>query len=129
MEKEITQQIQIHFRGYKVFLVNLSQVDIDELVYSTFSILSLDHEIITSETPYFQIKNIPAAHAVHLETLDGMEDGVIYYQLNILKSKEFNFDGQLNLDTKKKSGISTPPPTADCPIKKIRTDKSSILKI
>lgn len=129
IEEHISKHILIHIRGYEVLLANLSEDTIEELVYCTFSVLNTGTEIVVSEAPYYQIQNIPAKHTVHLETLDGMEDGNIYYQLNSLKSGSHIFEGKLNLDTKKKSGMIKPLPVSDCPIKKIKTDKSSVVKI
>lgn len=128
-EKDINQEIQIHIRKYEVYLVNLSDDMIDELCYCTFSVFTTDDEIITSEIPHYKIQNILPKHAVHLETLDGMEDGTIYYQLNSLKFGDFVFDEKINLDTKKKSGMIKPFPIADCPIIKIKTEASSVVKI
>lgn len=128
-KKDIIQKIQIHIRGYEIYLVNLFEESIEELSYCTFSIFTTDDEIVTSEIPHYQIQKIPSKHAVHLETLDGMEDGTIYYQLNSLKFGDFIFDEKINLDAKKKSGMTKLLPIADCPIVKIKTEASSIVKI
>jgi len=128
-EKDIIQYVQIHIRGYEVFLINLLEEPIKELSYCTFSIFTTDDEIVTSEIPHYQIQNIPSKHAVHLETLDGMEDGTIYYQLNSLKIGDFIFDEKINLDAKKKSGMTKSFPLADCPIIKVKTEASSVVKI
>lgn len=128
-EKNIIKYIQIHIRGYEVFLVNLLEESIEELSYCTFSIFTTEDEIVTSETPHYQIRNIPAKHSVHLETLDGMEDGAIYYQLNSLKFGDFIFDEKINLDSRKKSGMTKLLPIVDCTIIKIKTEASSIVKI
>lgn len=128
-EKDIIRYVQIHIRGYEVFLVNLMEESIEELSYCTFSIFTTDDEIVTSEIPHYQIQNIPAKHAIHLETLDGMEDGAIYYQMNSLKFGDFIFNEKINLNPKKKSGMTKSFPLANCPIVKVKTEASSVVKI
>ncbi len=122
MNTTIQENVYIAIQHNKVFLVNRLEEPIEELIYSTYMVLTVDETIGVSDAPHYQIKNIPAGHAVLLEVLDGWEDGSIHYEMVILKSANQNLNESQSLKQKKLSGLIKLPPLADCNIEKISVD-------
>jgi len=120
-------KIEIIIQHKKVYLVNKLDESINELIYSTFSMLTTDEVIGVSAAPHYQIQNIPAGHAVYLETLDGWEDGAIYYQMTSLKTISISFQETFTLKQKPLSGLVKLPPLANCKIEKIKSDKGFVV--
>lgn len=123
MNNVLQQKVQILIQHKKVYLVNKLDEPIDQLVYNTFSMLTTDDDIAISDTPHYQIEDIPAGDAVYLETLDGREDGTIYYNLVSIKTASISLTDTFQLKQKKLSGLISLPPLADCTIQKINTEK------
>ena len=127
MKDELYNKIQILIQHKKVYLVNKLDEPIENLIYSTFSMLTTDDAIGVSDSPHYQIQNIPTGQAVYLETLDGWEDGTIYYNLVSLKTTSITLDDSFTLKQKPLSGLVKLPPLADCTIEKIKSDKGFIV--
>ena len=122
-------QIEIIIQRGMVYLVNKLDESINTLVYSTFSMLTTDNEIGISDTPNYQIQNIPAGHAVYLETLDGWEDGAIYYSLVSLETASISINESFSLKQKALSGLVKLPQLANCLIEKLHSTAGFIVKI
>ena len=127
MKEQLYNKIQIIIQHKKVYLANKLDEPIERLVYSTFSMLTMDNDIGISDAPHYQIQHIPAGHIVHLETLDGWEDGSIYYTLVSLKTASITSKESFSLKQKPLSGLVALPPLADCKIEKINTEKGFIV--
>lgn len=126
---ELYNKIEIIIQRGQVYLVNKLEEPINTLIYSTFSMITTDDEIGVSAAPHYQIQNIPAGQAVYLETLDGWEDGSIYYHLVSLKTASFTSEESFTLKEKKLSGLIKLPQLADCKIQKIKSDKGFVVNI
>lgn len=129
MKEKLSEKLTIIIQQGKVYLSNQLTESIEELVYSTFSMVTMDDDIAISDAPHYQIQNIPAAHAVYLETLDGWEDGAIYYNLVSLKTASILSEEGFQLKEKKLSGLIKLPPLANCTIEKIKSDKGFIASV
>jgi len=67
-----------------VYLANMTEVDVNSLVYSTFSSQLIDDSdgtILYSVHIFFRIEDIPAKSYLELENIDPYEDGSIHYIL------------------------------------------------
>lgn len=126
---EIYKKVYICHQKGKVYLVNQLAERIESLKYSTFSMLTDDERIGVSSAPTYSMENIPKGHAIYLETLDGWEDGSIYYQLKSLKTANINFNEELTLKEKKLSGMLKLPPLANVVIEKISTENAFTIDI
>ena len=129
IEVKIYKSVYICIQHKKVYLINKLSELISELRYSTFSMLTLDDQIGVSSAPHYKILNIPAGQAMYLETLDGWEDGSIYYQLESIKTASFSHDKSFILNQKQLSGMIALPPLAGCNVEKINTSEGFILNI
>ena len=123
----IQKDIKIYIQRNEVYLVNLLSEPIIEITYSTFSMLTGDDAIAISSAPHYRIKDLPAQHCIHLETLDGWEDGTIYYQIQSLSTASFSSDEVWTLDKKQLSGIVKLPPLVTSNIEKIKTEDHFIV--
>jgi hypothetical protein len=120
-------KIEIIIQQKQVYLVNRLDESINELVYSTFSMMTTDDAIGVSSAPHYRIQDIPAGHAVYLETLDGWEDGAIYYSLVSVEIASISSEETFTLKQKPLSGLVKLPPLSDCKIEKIKSDKGFVV--
>lgn len=127
IESKIYKSVYICTQNKKVYLINKLTEPISELIYSTFSMLTTDDQIGISDAPHYKIQNIPAGQAVYVETLDGWEDGSIYYQLQSIKTASFSDENAFTLNQKSLSGMITLPTLANCVVEKIAADKGFIV--
>lgn len=125
--KELYNKIEILIQHKKVYLVNKLDEIINSLVYNTFSMVSIDNEIGISDAPHYQIQDIPAGHAIYLETLDGWEDGSIYYQVISVKTASIALQDAFTLKQKVRSGLIKLPPIANCSIEKLHSTSGFIV--
>jgi hypothetical protein len=78
------EKIRLFKEKTYVYLVNMTEVSIKSLVYSTFSSQLIDDgdgTILYSGHLYFRIEDIPAKSYLELEIIDPYEDGSIHYIL------------------------------------------------
>ncbi|MGB0863738.1 MAG: hypothetical protein ACPG19_02085 [Saprospiraceae bacterium] len=127
MKEQLYNKIEILIQRKKVYLVNKLDETIEQLAYSTFSMVTTDNQVGVSDAPNYQIQNIPAGHAIYLETLDGWEDGVIYYDLVSLKTASISINKGFSLKQKPLSGLIPLPPLANCSVEKISSQKGFIV--
>lgn len=129
MNTTIQKNVFIIIQHNKVFLVNQLEEPIKELVYSTYSVVTIDDTIGISDAPHYRIENIPFGHSVLLEVLDAWEDGSIHYELVALKSVTHSLNTSQPLKQKKLSGLIKLPPQANCIVEKSSVDSGFIVDL
>ena len=129
MKEQLYSKVKIIIRRKQVYLINKLDEPIESLVYNTFSVLTTDDAIGVSSSTHFKIYDIPAGHAVYLETLDGWEDGAIHYNLVALKTATVSLEKEFSLNKKPLSGLIKLPPIAKCRIEKIEVTDGFVVEI
>ena len=118
---ELYKNIQILIQRGNVYLHNKMSETIEELRYETVSMFTSDDMIAVSSAPNYKITKIPSNTIVLLEILDGWEDGKPSYYLTRIKTKTIDFEGNLNLNIKYKSGLVALPKIVNCAKTKLGT--------
>ena len=119
MNEQLYEKIQILIQHGNVYLHNKSEENMEELIYETASMLTMDETIVVSSTPRYQITNIPSNTAVFLEKLDGWDDGKVSYYLTKVKTEKITFEGTMTFKIKTISGMVSLPKIVDCEITKL----------
>ncbi len=129
MKEQLYSKIEIIIQHGNVYLHNKSEENIEELIYETAAMLTMDITIVISSIPCYQITQIPSKQAVFLEKLTGWEDGKISYYLAKVKTETITFEGTMTLKMRKLSGIVSLPKIADCKIIKLSSQDGFVVDI
>lgn len=121
LETQLYKSIVVLIQRGNVYLHNKLGETIEELIYETASMFTTDDAVAVSATPSYKIVNVPPNSAVFLETLDGWDDGKVFYVLTKIKTKNIDFQGQITLKTQPLSGMIKLPQVIDCELIKLNS--------